>query len=106
MNSSISLGRFREEIASFNSFVLTYDNAFSPISFSLTTDHVTVCLSNSPYVSFRDGSVWICLSHIDTIKKSSGGHDEKVFIFICNSYISANTPVEEKFSLRCKKLHK
>jgi len=107
MNSAISLGRFRTEIAPYNNFLLTYEDPLTPTSFSILFDHIAVCLSASPYIALKNSDANFCLSHVETIKKYGSSGDEKGFILLCNDYSASDKPTPVKFSLRCsKKLHK
>lgn len=101
MGTIVSLGKFRREIASYTSFLLVHEHTFTPLSFSALIDHITVNISASPYVVFRNDASKFCLSHIKTITESCVSEVEKHFIFMCNDYSHDSQEILTKFTLKC-----
>lgn len=69
MKSNLSLGKFRNEIGTYSRFMLEYDDPLTPLAFSTQFSHASVILSASPYIALKNGVDFLCLTHIQSIKK-------------------------------------
>lgn len=101
MQANMSLGQFRSEIGSYNSFQLMFDDPLNPLSFSTLFDHVSVILSASPYIALKNSAGYLCLSHIQAIKKRGKTDGYQSYIFQCGDYTVSNDPIPMKFVLKC-----
>lgn len=101
MQANMSLGQFRAEIGSYNSFQLMFDDPLSPFSFSTMFDHASVILSASPYIALKNSAGYLCLSHIHAIKKRGKTDGYQSYIFQCNDFTASNDPSPMKFVLNC-----
>lgn len=101
MKANMSLGQFRAEIVAYNSFQLTFDDPLNPLTFSARFDHATVVLSASPYIALKNSDGYLCLSHIQAIKKrrKTGGYQS--YTFICGDFSLSDTPIPVKYVLNC-----
>ena len=83
MKSNMSLGQFRAELGSYNSFQLVFDDPLSPLTFSTLFNHAAVILSASPYIALKNSSGHLCLSHIQAIKKRGKQTDtSRIYSFV------------------------
>lgn len=101
MQANMSLGQFRSEIGLYNRFQLLFDDPFSPVTFSTLFDHATVILSASPYIALKNSAGYLCLSHIQAIKKRGKTEGYQSYIFQCGDYSSSNEPIPVKYVLNC-----
>lgn len=101
MKGNMSLGQFLAEIGSYDSFQLMFDDPLSPLSFSILFDCATVVLSASPYVALKNSADYLCLSHIQAIKKRGKKDGYQSYIFICNDFTLSNTLTPVKYVLNC-----
>lgn len=101
MKANMSLGQFRAEIGSYNSFQLTFDDPLSPLTFSTLFDRATVILSASPYIALKNSAGNLCLSHIQSIKKRGKTDGYQSYIFLCNDFTLSNDPTPVRFVLNC-----
>lgn len=99
--SVISMGEFRVEVEKYKNFVLTYDDVLSPMRFSVAFSHIFVMLSASPYISFRNGDTKMCLSCVESIRRSRTKNGVAKFIIACKDCSSPNAPEQVKFTLIC-----
>lgn len=101
MKSNLSLGKFRSEIGMYNRFMLEYDDPLAPLAFSVQFNHVSVILSASPYIALKNSVDFLCLSHIQSIKKKRKTDGYQSYIFICGDYSVDGDPVPVRFTLKC-----
>ncbi len=101
MKANMSLGQFRAEIESYSSFQIKFDAPLNPFFFSATFDHATVVLSASPYIALKNSSGYLCINHIQAIKKRGKAADYQSYIFLCNDYTRPDEPTPVKFILNC-----
>lgn len=101
MKSNMSLGQFRAELGSYNSFQLVFDDPLSPLTFSTLFNHAAVILSASPYIALKNSSGYLCLSHIQAIKKCGKTDGYQSYIFVCNDFTISNDPVPVRYVLNC-----
>jgi len=98
MKSIITLGRFQQEISGMKGLELIRDEPLEPISIHMPVEHVHVILSASPYIALRSGSVHICLSHIQTIRRSTK-RGRKLYRIKCGDYTASDTAVPVEYCL-------
>lgn len=91
LTTSLSLGKFREEISDLKPLVLTRDEPLEPLSISMQADSITIVLGASPYIALRSGNTSICLSHIQTVRRSTY-HGKNAFRIVCGDYTASNDP--------------
>lgn len=101
MKSNLSLGKFRAEIGTYSRFMLEYDDPLTPLAFSTQFNHVSVILSASPYIAMKNGVDFLCLSHIQSIKKKGKADGYQVYLFTCGDYSIDGDPIPVKFTLKC-----
>lgn len=101
MQGNMSLGQFRLEITSYKSFQLLYDDPLSPLTFSILFDNISVILSASPYIALKNNAGYLCLSHIQAIKKHGKAGGYQSYIFQCGDYSASNDPIPVRFILNC-----
>ena len=90
-NTSLSLGRFREEISGLNPPYFERDEPLEPLSVKMQADSINVILGAASYISLRSGNASITLSHIQAIKPSVK-HGQKSYRVICGDYTASNNP--------------
>lgn len=91
LTTGLPLGRFREEISSLKPPYFERDEPLEPLSVKIQADSINVILGGSPYISLRSGNTSICLSHIQTIKRSVK-HGQKSYRVICSDYTVSDDP--------------
>lgn len=101
MKANMSLGQFRAEITSYNSFQLMFDDPLSPLTFSVLFDHAAVVLSASPYIALKNSTGYLCLSHIQAIKKRGKTDGYQSYIFICGDFSLSDAETPVKYVLNC-----
>lgn len=101
MKSNMSLGQFRAEIGSYSSFRLMFDDPLSPLTLAVSFDHAIVILSASPYIALKNSSGYLCISHIQSIKKRGKTDGYQSYIFVCNDFTLSNDPIPVKYVLNC-----
>lgn len=101
MKANMSLGQFRAEILAYSSFQLTFDDPLSPLSFSAMFDHAAVVLSASPYIALKNSTGYLCLSHIQAIKKRGKTEGHQSYIFLCGDLTLSDDPTPVKYVLNC-----
>lgn len=101
MKSNLSLGEFRAEIGIYSQFCLEYEDPLTPLTFSTQFDHASVILSASPYIALKKGVDFLCLSHIQSIKKKRKMDGYQSYIFICGDYSIGGDPIPVRFTLKC-----
>lgn len=101
MKANMSLGQFRAEITAYNSFQLTFDDPLSPLTFSVLFDHAAVVLSASPYIALKNSAGYLCLSHIQAIKKRGKTDGHQSYTFSCGDLTLSDTPTPIKYVLNC-----
>ena len=101
MKGTMSLGQFRSEIMSYKSFQLLFDDPLTPLSFSVLFDQISVILSASPYIALKNSAGYLCLSHIQTIKKRGKDDGLQSYMFQCGDYSASNDPIPVTFVLKC-----
>ena len=101
MQCNMSLGQFRLEITSYKSFQLMFDDPLSPLTFSTLFDNISVILSASPYIALKNSAGYLCLSHIQAIKKRGKKDGYQSYTFQCGDYSASNNPIPVKFVLNC-----
>lgn len=101
MKANMSLGQFRAEIVGYSSFQLVFDDPLSPLTFSVLFDDAAVILSASPYIALKNSAGYLCLSHIQAIKKRGKTEGYQSYIFSCRDLSLSNDPIPVKFVLNC-----
>ena len=101
MKSNLSLGKFRNEIGTYSRFMLEYDDPLTPLAFSTQFSHASVILSASPYIALKNGVDFLCLTHIQAIKKKGKMDGYQVYIFVCGEYAMDGEPIPVRFTLKC-----
>jgi len=101
MKSNLSLGKFRTEIEMYSRFMLEYEDPLTPLTFSIQFDHASVILSASPYIALKNGVDFLCLSHIQSIKKKRETDGYQAYIFVCGNYSIDDDPIPVRFTLKC-----
>lgn len=107
MSSEVSLKRLNAKLATYKRFALVCDNPLVPVKFSVLATDMTICVSASPYISFRiagESGSWICLSHIKSIKLIGNYDDMDSFRINCTDYLSNSKGDTTTFSLVCYKI--
>jgi len=95
-SAGISLGIFRQEISGMKGLRFTGNNPLEPISISMPVDSVHVSLPYNIYLA--SGSVRVCLSHIQTIKRFDKD-SRKSYLITCGDYKASDTTVPVKYRL-------
>lgn len=109
LNTSLSLGEFREEIRNLKPPFLTRNEPLEPLNISMQADHISIVLGASSYIALRSGNTSVTLSHImDIIPSAKPGRKKRgqkverwrgSYLIVCGDYTLSDDPRPVKYYL-------
>lgn len=100
MKSKFSISELRNDVGKYQHFLLTSNDAMSPLRVEMQFDQIAVNIAPYPYVALKGTSGIAAIRHIETIQKKTDGAI-CTYIFACLDYSGEDGPFKTELQMDC-----
>lgn len=94
MKQKLTVGTFKNDVSTYDNFYVTKDDPFSPLSIRVLFKKIIVNNSASPFITFQNDCMELCISHLKSIQKQCENGKKAVYTLVCQDYSCANAPFD------------